>query len=64
MVPVLLAFYSGLKGLPSEYAIPAGHVARITSISGFNPQDDINFINIATTNTLRRMLAGSQSTPC
>jgi len=29
MVPVLLAFYSGLKGLPSEYAIPAGNVAQI-----------------------------------
>ena len=29
MVPVLLAFFSGLKGLPSEYAIPAGNVAQI-----------------------------------
>ena len=29
MVPALLAFYSGLRGLPSEYAIPAGNVAQI-----------------------------------
>jgi len=29
MVPVLLAFYTGLKDLPSEYAIPAGNVAQI-----------------------------------
>lgn len=29
MVPVLLEFYSGLRGLPSEYKIPAGNVAQI-----------------------------------
>jgi len=29
MVPVLLAFYSGLKELPSEYTIPTGNVAQI-----------------------------------
>lgn len=29
MVPVLLEFYSGLRGLPSEYQIPAGNVAQI-----------------------------------
>ena len=29
MVPALLSFYSGLKGLPAEYAIPAGNVAQV-----------------------------------
>ena len=29
VVPVLLAFYSGLKDLPSEYTIPTGNVAQI-----------------------------------
>jgi len=29
MVPVLLSFYSGLRALPSEYAVPAGNVAQI-----------------------------------
>jgi len=29
MVPMLLAFYSGLKGLPSEYTVPAGNVALV-----------------------------------
>ena len=29
VVPALLAFYSGLRGLPSEYAIPASNVAQI-----------------------------------
>ena len=29
LVPVLLEFYSGLRGLPSEYQIPAGNVAQI-----------------------------------
>jgi solute carrier family 10 (sodium/bile acid cotransporter), member 2 len=29
MVPALLAFYSGLIGLPSEYAVPAGNVAQV-----------------------------------
>ncbi len=29
MVPLLLEFYSGLKGLPSEYTVPAGNVAQV-----------------------------------
>lgn len=29
MVPVLLEFYSQLKGLPSEYSVPAGNVAQV-----------------------------------
>ena len=29
MVPVLLEFYSQLKGLPSEYTVPAGNVAQV-----------------------------------
>ena len=29
MVPTLLAFYSGLKGLPAEYTVPAGNVAQV-----------------------------------
>ncbi len=29
MVPLLLDFYSGLKGLPSEYTVPAGNVAQV-----------------------------------
>ena len=29
MVPLLLEFYSGLRGLPSEYRIPAGNVAQV-----------------------------------
>jgi BASS family bile acid:Na+ symporter len=29
MVPALLCFYTGLKGLPSEYVIPAGNVAQV-----------------------------------
>jgi solute carrier family 10 (sodium/bile acid cotransporter), member 2 len=29
MVPVLLDFYSQLKGLPSEYTVPAGNVAQV-----------------------------------
>jgi BASS family bile acid:Na+ symporter len=29
VVPVLLEFYSGLRGLSSEYAVPAGDVAQI-----------------------------------
>ena len=29
MVPVLLDFYSGLKGLPSEYTVPAANVAQV-----------------------------------
>jgi BASS family bile acid:Na+ symporter len=29
LVPVLLEFYSGLRGLPSEYKIPAANVAQI-----------------------------------
>jgi BASS family bile acid:Na+ symporter len=29
MVPTLLAFYSGLKGLPDEYTVPAGNVAQV-----------------------------------
>jgi solute carrier family 10 (sodium/bile acid cotransporter), member 2 len=29
MVPALLAFYSDLIGLPSEYAVPAGNVAQV-----------------------------------
>jgi len=29
MVPLLLEFYSGLKGLPSEYIVPAGNVAQV-----------------------------------
>lgn len=29
MVPVLLAFYSSLKGLPPEYIVPAGNVAQV-----------------------------------
>ena len=29
MVPALLSFYSGLKGLPAEYAVPAANVAQV-----------------------------------
>ncbi|MCU0952007.1 MAG: bile acid:sodium symporter [Burkholderiaceae bacterium] len=29
MVPVLLEFYSQLKGLPAEYSVPAGNVAQV-----------------------------------
>ena len=29
MVPVLLEFYSQMKGLPSEYTVPAGNVAQV-----------------------------------
>lgn len=29
MVPLLLEFYSQMKGLPSEYAVPAGNVAQV-----------------------------------
>lgn len=29
VVPLLLAFYSGLKGLPAEYTVPAGNVAQV-----------------------------------
>jgi BASS family bile acid:Na+ symporter len=29
MVPALLSFYSGLKGLPAEYAVPASNVAQV-----------------------------------
>jgi sodium/bile acid cotransporter 2 len=29
MVPILLEFYSQLKGLPSEYSVPAGNVAQV-----------------------------------
>jgi BASS family bile acid:Na+ symporter len=29
MVPVLLEFYSQLRGLPSEYTVPAGNVAQV-----------------------------------
>ena len=29
IVPALLAFFSGLKGLPSEYTVPAGNVALV-----------------------------------
>jgi bile acid transporter len=29
MVPVLLEFYSQMKGLPSEYSVPAGNVAQV-----------------------------------
>jgi BASS family bile acid:Na+ symporter len=29
MVPLLLEFYSQLKGLPSEYTVPAGNVAQV-----------------------------------
>mgnify|MGYP002784446856 CR=1 FL=1 len=29
MVPLLLSFYSGLKGLPAEYTVPAGNVAQV-----------------------------------
>ena len=29
MVPLLLSFYSGLRGLPSEYTVPAANVAQI-----------------------------------
>jgi len=29
MVPLLLEFYSGLKGLPSAYTVPAGNVAQV-----------------------------------
>ncbi len=29
VVPLLLRFYTGLKGLPSEYVIPAGNVAQV-----------------------------------
>jgi BASS family bile acid:Na+ symporter len=29
MVPLLLEFYSQIKGLPSEYAVPAGNVAQV-----------------------------------
>ncbi len=29
MVPLLLEFYSGLKGLPSAYTVPAGNVALV-----------------------------------
>jgi len=29
MVPLLLEFYSGLKGLPSAYKVPAGNVAQV-----------------------------------
>lgn len=29
VVPPLLRFYTGLKGLPSEYVIPAGNVAQV-----------------------------------
>jgi BASS family bile acid:Na+ symporter len=32
MVPALLSFYSGLKGLPAEYAIPAGNVAQVLAV--------------------------------
>ena len=32
MVPALLAFYSGLRGLPSEYTVPAANVAQILVI--------------------------------
>jgi sodium/bile acid cotransporter 2 len=28
-VPALLSFYSGLKGLPAEYTVPAGNVAQV-----------------------------------
>ena len=29
MVPLLLDFYSGLRGLPTEYKVPAGNVAQV-----------------------------------
>lgn len=29
MVPVLLDFYSGLSGMPTEYQVPAGNVAQV-----------------------------------
>jgi solute carrier family 10 (sodium/bile acid cotransporter), member 2 len=29
MVPLLLEFYSQLKGLPAEYTVPAGNVAQV-----------------------------------
>ena len=29
LVPLLLEFYSQMKGLPSEYAVPAGNVAQV-----------------------------------
>ncbi len=29
MVPLLLEFYTGLKGLPSAYTVPAGNVAQV-----------------------------------
>jgi solute carrier family 10 (sodium/bile acid cotransporter), member 2 len=32
MVPVLLQFYSGLTGLPSEYTVPAGNVAQVLAV--------------------------------
>ena len=32
MVPLLLAFYSGLRGLPGEYTVPAANVAQILVI--------------------------------
>lgn len=32
MVPLLLEFYSGLKGLPAEYTVPAGNVAQVLAI--------------------------------
>lgn len=32
MVPMLLAFYSQLKGLPSEYTVPAGNIAQVLMV--------------------------------